>query len=38
LALALVGMGIIAGREVLAGATSGLGDALSALAGASYGG
>ncbi|HEV2235884.1 MAG TPA: DMT family transporter [Ktedonobacterales bacterium] len=38
LALALVGMGIIAGREVLAGATSGLGDALAALAGASYGG
>ncbi|HEY7983354.1 MAG TPA: DMT family transporter [Ktedonobacterales bacterium] len=38
LALALVGMGIIAGRELLLGATSGLGDALSALAGASYGG
>jgi drug/metabolite transporter (DMT)-like permease len=38
LAVALVGMGVIAGREVLSGANSGVGDLLSALAGASYGG
>jgi drug/metabolite transporter (DMT)-like permease len=38
LGVALAGMGVIAGREVLSGAQSGLGDLLAALAGASYGG
>jgi drug/metabolite transporter (DMT)-like permease len=37
LALALAGMGVIAGRDVLAGAAAGVGDVLSLAAGAAYG-